>query len=449
MSRPRADSGRGGLKRKRSHGGVSRRERGRLRSPIRRVAEPQARILRRRRRCRGVDHRRRADARRRGARRIFPALRSRRPRPTGHSHFRRRDRRRGRRVGSEGREGAGIRARANPRLPSAADAERRFVRRLARRRARLAMAADPVGRALRPRRRRELSLLVVDERGPGEGRGLRAHRDGRADARRQDQSAGARGGADSGGRGDLPGRRRAGDRRARLRHGEHRAGRQDRRPGQRLCRGRKATGVRRGRHRHDRGALRGGGARRFQRRPALCRGRSARAGGTRRSRAIDPDHRRCRVGARDQRRIAAPAGAAAARGNRRRELARQRRDHPGAKPRGGGAADRPEHLEILARDADAIGRTINNAGAIFLGAHTPEAIGDYVGGSNHVLPTSRSARFSSGLGVYDFVKRTSILKCGPRSLAALGPSAIVLGEAEGLVAHARSVSIRQPRDSSG
>jgi histidinol dehydrogenase len=109
----------------------------------------------------------------------------------------------------------------------------------------------------------------------------------------------------------------------------------------------------------------------------------------------------------------------------------------------------PEHLEILARDADAIGLTINNAGAIFLGAHTPEAIGDYVGGSNHVLPTSRSARFSSGLGVYDFVKRTSILKCGPRSLAALGPSAIVLGEAEGLVAHARSVSIRRPEDSSG
>src|ERR1700678_3641677 len=109
----------------------------------------------------------------------------------------------------------------------------------------------------------------------------------------------------------------------------------------------------------------------------------------------------------------------------------------------------PEHLEIIARDADAISVAINNAGAVFLGAHTPEAIGDYVGGSNHVLPTSRSARFSSGLGVYDFVKRTSILKCDARSLAALGPSAIVLGEAEGLVAHARSVAIRQPRDSSG
>jgi histidinol dehydrogenase len=106
----------------------------------------------------------------------------------------------------------------------------------------------------------------------------------------------------------------------------------------------------------------------------------------------------------------------------------------------------PEHLEILARDAEALSENINNAGAIFLGAHTPEAIGDYVGGSNHVLPTSRTARFSSGLGVYDFVKRTSILKCDARSLAALGPVAITLGEAEGLSAHARSVSIRLTRD---
>jgi histidinol dehydrogenase len=89
---------------------------------------------------------------------------------------------------------------------------------------------------------------------------------------------------------------------------------------------------------------------------------------------------------------------------------------------------------------------INNAGAIFLGPHTPEAIGDYVGGSNHVLPTSRSARFSSGLGVYDFVKRTSILKCDARALATLGPAAVTLGEAEGLHAHARSVALRLGRD---
>jgi histidinol dehydrogenase len=109
----------------------------------------------------------------------------------------------------------------------------------------------------------------------------------------------------------------------------------------------------------------------------------------------------------------------------------------------------PEHLEILARDAEALSQSINNAGAIFLGAYTPEAIGDYVGGSNHVLPTSRSARFSSGLGVYDFVKRTSILKCDAKSLAALGPAAITLGEAEGLSAHARSVAIRLTRDGPG
>ncbi len=102
----------------------------------------------------------------------------------------------------------------------------------------------------------------------------------------------------------------------------------------------------------------------------------------------------------------------------------------------------PEHLEIESEDAERLASRIRNAGAIFLGAHTPEAIGDYVGGSNHVLPTARSARFSSGLGVLDFMKRTSILKCGPDQLRALGPAAIALGEAEGLDAHARSVAMR-------
>ncbi|MBS7696312.1 MAG: histidinol dehydrogenase [Chelatococcus sp.] len=105
----------------------------------------------------------------------------------------------------------------------------------------------------------------------------------------------------------------------------------------------------------------------------------------------------------------------------------------------------PEHLEIVAEDADKLAGSIRNAGAIFLGGHTPEAIGDYVGGSNHVLPTARSARFSSGLGVLDFMKRTSILQCTPDSLAALAPAAIALGRAEGLDAHARSVSIRLNR----
>ena len=102
----------------------------------------------------------------------------------------------------------------------------------------------------------------------------------------------------------------------------------------------------------------------------------------------------------------------------------------------------PEHLEIMARDAEALSDRINNAGAIFLGSNTPEAIGDYVGGSNHVLPTARSARFSSGLGVLDFMKRTSVLKCNARSVAALGPAAVALGEAEGLHGHARSVELR-------
>jgi histidinol dehydrogenase len=102
----------------------------------------------------------------------------------------------------------------------------------------------------------------------------------------------------------------------------------------------------------------------------------------------------------------------------------------------------PEHLEIMTQDADELATKIRNAGAIFIGSHTPEAIGDYIGGSNHVLPTARSAKFASGLGVYDFLKRTSLLKCSPSSLRALGSAAIALGEAEGLHAHARSVSIR-------
>ncbi len=101
-----------------------------------------------------------------------------------------------------------------------------------------------------------------------------------------------------------------------------------------------------------------------------------------------------------------------------------------------------EHLEIMTSDPEGFSAQIRNAGAIFLGPHTPEAIGDYVGGSNHVLPTARSARFSSGLGVLDFMKRTSMLKCGPDQLRALGPAAMTLGKAEGLDAHARSVGLR-------
>jgi histidinol dehydrogenase len=102
----------------------------------------------------------------------------------------------------------------------------------------------------------------------------------------------------------------------------------------------------------------------------------------------------------------------------------------------------PEHLEIAAEEAEQLAAGIRNAGAIFIGAHTPEAIGDYVAGCNHVLPTARSARFSSGLGVLDFMKRSSILRLGPDQLRALAPAAIALGRAEGLDAHARSVAIR-------
>lgn len=105
----------------------------------------------------------------------------------------------------------------------------------------------------------------------------------------------------------------------------------------------------------------------------------------------------------------------------------------------------PEHLEIATADPEAFLPLVANAGAIFLGRHTPEAIGDYVGGSNHVLPTARAARYSSGLGVLDFMKRTSILRCGPDQLAALGPAAVALAQAEGLEAHARSVTIRTNR----
>ena len=101
-----------------------------------------------------------------------------------------------------------------------------------------------------------------------------------------------------------------------------------------------------------------------------------------------------------------------------------------------------EHLEIMTDDPDAILADVRNAGAVFLGRYTPEAIGDYVGGSNHVLPTSRSAKFSSGLSVLDYVKRTSILRCNPEQLDALGPAAMALAEAEGLEAHRNSVAIR-------
>ena len=105
----------------------------------------------------------------------------------------------------------------------------------------------------------------------------------------------------------------------------------------------------------------------------------------------------------------------------------------------------PEHLELALDDADALAQRVRHAGAIFLGRHTPEAIGDYIAGPNHVLPTARSARFASGLGVLDFLKRSSLVRCDAASLAVLAPAAIHLAEAEGLEAHALSLAIRLPR----
>jgi histidinol dehydrogenase len=101
-----------------------------------------------------------------------------------------------------------------------------------------------------------------------------------------------------------------------------------------------------------------------------------------------------------------------------------------------------EHLEIATANPEALSDRIRNAGAIFIGAQTPEMIGDYIAGSNHVLPTSRTARFSSGLGVLDFMKRTSLLKLDGKALAALAPPAMALARAEGLEAHRLSAEIR-------
>jgi histidinol dehydrogenase len=102
----------------------------------------------------------------------------------------------------------------------------------------------------------------------------------------------------------------------------------------------------------------------------------------------------------------------------------------------------PEHLEICTDNADALVDKITHAGAIFIGGWTPEAIGDYIGGPNHVLPTARSARFSSGLSVMDFIKRTTLSRMTPEALAAIGPSAERLAKSEGLEAHGLSVRAR-------
>jgi histidinol dehydrogenase len=102
----------------------------------------------------------------------------------------------------------------------------------------------------------------------------------------------------------------------------------------------------------------------------------------------------------------------------------------------------PEHLELCIEDAESFVDKVSNAGAIFVGNYTPEAIGDYVGGTNHVLPTSGSAKFSSALGVFNFMKRTSILQCNQENIKQIGPAAVTLADAEGLDAHGLSVKLR-------
>jgi histidinol dehydrogenase len=102
----------------------------------------------------------------------------------------------------------------------------------------------------------------------------------------------------------------------------------------------------------------------------------------------------------------------------------------------------PEHLELMVKDPEALFARVRHAGAVFLGGFCPEAVGDYVAGPNHVLPTGRTARFASGLSVFDFLKRTTFVSATPEALAAIGPSGVELAEAEGLQAHARSISLR-------
>ena len=215
-----------------------------------------------------------------------------------------------------------------------------------------------------------------------------------------------------------------------------RAGRQDRRPRQRLCRRRQAPGLRHGRHRHDRRPVRGAGDRRRATtiptgspptswpRPSTTPPRS------RSSSPTTPAFADAVEAAVERQLQTLPRAR-----DRRRELARFRRGHPRRRPRRRRAARRPHRRRASRarhrRPRGACSRSIRNAGAVFLGRHTPEVIGDYVGGSNHVLPTARSARFSSGLSVLDFVKRTSILKLGPEQLRALGAGGDRAGRGRG------------------
>ena len=301
---------------------------------------------------------------------------------------------------------------------------RRPLHRRARRRARPALDGDRRGRALRAGRHRRLSVLGADERdarprSPGwSGWSWSCRRRTASSTRwcwRRPSIAGIDeiyrvGGAQAV---------------AALAYGtdDDRAGRQDRRPRQRLCRGGQAAGVRRGRHRHDRRPVRDPGRRRPAATirpgspPTCCRRPSTTSAAQ--SILITDDaalRRRSREG-RSQAQLATLPRAAIA----RRQLARLRRDHRRRKLGRGACrwstASRPSISSWRCDDAEGLAARIRHAGAIFLGAHTPEAIGDYIAGPNHVLPTARSARFASGLGVLDFMKRTTIVGCDAGAVA--------------------------------
>ena len=377
------------------------------------------------------DHRRRRRPRRRRAHRLHAEIRPLRSRPAWACGSRpRRSPRRATPADARRSRRSELAARRASRPFTAASCRRTTaIDDAARRRARLALDGDRGGRALRAGRHRRLSVVGADERHAGRGR-RRAARSSWWCRRRTARSTRScwrprdLAGVDEiyriGGAQAI----------AALAYGTETiaAGRQDRRAGQRLCRRRQAPGVRRGRHRHDRRPVRGPGRRRRQRRSRLDRRRSAGAGRARHRRAVDPDHRRrgaCRrassgaverqlaaaAARRDRRRV---AGATSARSSWSPTLDRR--------VAAGRPHCRPSISSSRRADAERAGRRGSAMPARSSSArHTPEAIGDYVAGSNHVLPTARSARFSSGLGVLDFMKRTSILKCGPEQLARARP----------------------------
>ena len=204
-----------------------------------------------------------------------------------------------------------------------------------------------------------------------------------------------------------------------------------------------------GRHRHDRGPERGADHRRPRRQSGVDRRRPSGAGRARHRRAGDPDHRRCGArGCGRARGRGATENAAARRRSRARRGAISARSSWSARsttPLRSPTRSRPSIWRSRRTTPSGSRRKSAMPARSSSAAHTPEAIGDYVAGSNHVLPTARSARFSSGLGVLDFMKRTSILRLDADALGKLGPAAIALGEAEGLDAHARSVAMRLNR----